>query len=133
MANRWGPRSKAARATCSPNLQRLADNCLLHWNCSVLEGHRGEADQNLHFNAVPQRSKVKFPDSKHNAFPSKAIHLAPYPLDWEDLETWTKFGFYVLGVADSLGIKIRWGRDWDRDGDLTDQTFNDYAHFEEIA
>ncbi len=128
MPNRWGPQSRAARASCAPELQTLADNCLIHWNCSVLEGHRGELAQNLHFKEG--RSKVQFPKSKHNSMPSRAIHLAPYPLDWDDLEEWTQFGFFVLGVAVSLSIGIRWGRDWDQDGDLNDQTFNDYSHYE---
>ena len=40
------------------------------------------------------------------------------------------FAGYVQGVAEQLGIKIRWGGDWDSDFDFKDQTFNDLVHFE---
>jgi len=33
-------------------------------------------------------------------------------------------------AALELGIAIRWGGDWDGDGDRTDQTFNDLCHWE---
>ena len=36
----------------------------------------------------------------------------------------------VKAVSEELNIPIRWGGDWDRDGDTTDQTFNDLPHFE---
>ena len=35
-----------------------------------------------------------------------------------------------MGVASQMGIKIRWGGDWDRDTDLSDNRFNDLPHFE---
>ena len=31
-----------------------------------------------------------------------------------------------------LGIKLRWGHDWDGDIDLNDQKFNDGPHYELI-
>jgi peptidoglycan LD-endopeptidase CwlK len=31
-----------------------------------------------------------------------------------------------------MGIEIRWGGDWDGDGDLSDHKFNDLPHFELI-
>lgn len=42
---------------------------------------------------------------------------------------------YIAGVvmsqAKCMGIKMRWGGNWDRDGEIiTDQTFQDLVHFE---
>jgi peptidoglycan L-alanyl-D-glutamate endopeptidase CwlK len=37
-----------------------------------------------------------------------------------------------MGIAAKMGIKIRWGGDWDRDEELHDQTFFDLPHFELI-
>lgn len=37
---------------------------------------------------------------------------------------------HILGTAKRLGYELIWGRDWDGDWDLSDQTFNDYVHFE---
>lgn len=33
-------------------------------------------------------------------------------------------------AALEIGINLRWGGDWDGDGDRTDQTFNDLCHWE---
>jgi len=35
-----------------------------------------------------------------------------------------------MGVASQMGIKIRWGGDWDSDGSVCDNKFNDLVHFE---
>jgi len=41
---------------------------------------------------------------------------------------------YVAGAARvyayANGLRLRWGGDWDMDGDLTDQTFDDLFHLE---
>jgi peptidoglycan L-alanyl-D-glutamate endopeptidase CwlK len=36
----------------------------------------------------------------------------------------------VTGVAHELGIKIRWGGDWDQDGEWKDERFVDMPHYE---
>jgi peptidoglycan L-alanyl-D-glutamate endopeptidase CwlK len=36
----------------------------------------------------------------------------------------------VFACASELGMEIRWGGDWDRDGDIRDNKFNDLYHFE---
>ena len=78
-------------------------------------------------------SKLKWPDSKHNSFPSCAVDVAPYRAGrgvvW-DLDTCRAFGGFVIGLATAMNMRIRWGGDWDMDGDLADQTFNDLVHFE---
>jgi peptidoglycan L-alanyl-D-glutamate endopeptidase CwlK len=38
----------------------------------------------------------------------------------------------MFSCAEELNIKIRWGLDWDQDGDIRDNTFNDMYHFEII-
>ncbi len=44
----------------------------------------------------------------------------------------------VIGIADEMyksgevSHKVRWGGDWDRDGDFNDETFKDLWHFELI-
>ncbi len=32
--------------------------------------------------------------------------------------------------ADKLGVKVRWGADWNRNGDWRDEKFRDWPHFE---
>ena len=37
----------------------------------------------------------------------------------------------VMSCAKELDVKLRWGGNWDRDGEIvTDQTFDDLVHFE---
>jgi len=66
----------------------------------------------------------------HNRYPSRAIDLAPWPLDWSDIRRFYYFGGFVVGVANKLDIPIRWGGDWDGDFEVKDQNFNDLVHFE---
>jgi peptidoglycan L-alanyl-D-glutamate endopeptidase CwlK len=46
------------------------------------------------------------------------------------------FAGYVVGIADRLyeqGLmtkKVRWGGDWDKDWEASDNTFDDFPHFE---
>ena len=36
----------------------------------------------------------------------------------------------MFSCASELNIKLRWGLDWDSDGDIRDNVFNDMYHFE---
>ena len=75
-------------------------------------------------------SKVKFPNGKHNKSPSVAVDVAPYPINWRDRDRFHYFAGYVLGIASQMGIKIRWGGDWDMDTQTKDNNFDDLVHFE---
>jgi len=125
--------SLAKLKTCHPDLKRLALEVVKQFDCTVVCGHRDRVQQNL---AVIQgRSKTKYPNSKHNSKPSMGIDLAPYiagkGLSWSASQCYY-FAGYVIAKAEELGIKIRWGGDWDGDRDVHDQTFNDLVHFELI-
>ena len=52
---------------------------------------------------------MQYPNSKHNKLPSKAVDVAPYPIDWNDPDRFYHFAGYVRGIAEGMGIKIRWG------------------------
>lgn len=95
---------------------------------TILTGHRTEEVQNRVYSSG--LSKVKYPNSKHNQLPSLAIDAAPYPIQWKDLDRFYMFAGYVKAIADSRGIKIRCGADWDGDFQTNDQNFNDLVHFE---
>jgi peptidoglycan L-alanyl-D-glutamate endopeptidase CwlK len=100
------------------------------FDCSVLEGYRSLGRQQKLFDADPQRTKLRPGKSRHNRNPSLAVDVVPYPIDWDDLERFYYFAGYVKGVAQGLGIGIRWGGDWSMDNDFKDQTFNDFTHYE---
>tara|TARA_Y100001951_G_scaffold33870_1_gene26724 strand:- start:535 stop:927 length:393 start_codon:yes stop_codon:yes gene_type:complete len=125
---RFGKRSKKRLATCDDRLQDLFKKVIKYFDCTVIQGHRGEAEQNQAYDAG--RSKLRYPDGKHNADPSKAVDVAPYPIDWSDRDRFHYFGGFVLGIASQMGLKIRWGGDWDRDTEVKDNKFDDLPHFE---
>ena len=128
---RYSTTSRERLLTCHQDLQALFKEVIKEYDCTVIEGTRGKEKQDEYYRTG--KSKVQFPNSKHNSQPSMAVDVAPYPIDWNDTNRFYHFGGYVQGVADRMGIGIRWGGDWDSDNDLNDQTFMDLVHFELIG
>ena len=120
--------SKQRLSGCAPELQRLFKAVIKHYDCSVLCGFRDEEAQNKAY--ADKRSTKQYPYSNHNMYPSIAVDVAPYPIDWDDMERFRHFAGFVEGMAASMGIKIRSGGDWDSDHDFKDQRFIDMPHFE---
>jgi len=116
--------------TCDPRLQRLLKEAIRYVDFSVLEGHRGKARQDALYFSEPKRSKLRWPNSKHNKTPSLAVDIAPYPIDFGDFIRFAHLIGVVRGIASQMGIPIRAGLDWDGDGELSDNRFNDYPHIE---
>ena len=125
---RFGRKSKERLATCDKRLQDVFNEVIKHVDCSVLEGNRNEERQNKLFDEG--KTKVKFPDGRHNSSPSLAVDVTPYPVDWSDRERQTLFAGFVLGIANRMGITLRWGGDWDMDFKVMDNRFDDFPHFE---
>lgn len=124
----FGKKSMKELRTCDPRLVRVMQAVVLWFDCSIIKGHRGEAAQNAAYDAG--FSKLRFPLGNHNSYPSNALDAAPYPYDDTDRERMTLFAGYVLGTARAMGIKLRWGGDWDRDTEVKDNNFDDLFHFE---
>ena len=124
----FGRKSKERLNTCESNLQKVFNEVIKHVDCSVLEGHREEDRQNRLYKEG--KTKVKYPNGRHNRQPSSAVDVTPYPVDWKDRERQTLFAGFVIGVASQMGIKLRWGGDWDQDFQVVDNRFDDFPHFE---
>lgn len=124
----FGDKSKGNLRQAHPDLQLLFEKVVEKYDCSVICGHRDEMTQNDLFEQG--MSKLQWPDSKHNKMPSLAVDVVPYPVDWKDKARFYHFAGYVFGVARSMGIKLRWGGDWDGDLSFSDQNFHDLPHFE---
>ncbi len=132
----FSPSSLSRLASCHEDLQEIFHVVVKNFDCSIICGHRDKAEQDRVFRE--KLSKVEWPNSKHNSYPSMAVDVAPYPVDWKNLERFRYFGFYVKGIAAGMykfGLiqhELRWGGDWDGDNDTRDQMFNDLVHFELI-
>ena len=48
----------------------------------------------------------------------------------DDYVNYQEIGTSMLLASEELGIPIRWGADWDGDGQHTDHSFVDWVHFE---
>lgn len=142
---RFGATSKRSLNSCHPLLQQLFREVVKTVDCTVLEGHRDKARQNRLYTMEPPRTKVQWPDSRHNTTPAEAIDAAPFwpalpHVRWPDtclaaeyprvLGQWYFFIGYVIRTAQDMGIKIRTGADWNKNHLMTDNTFDDLAHFE---
>jgi len=61
-----------------------------------------------------------FPNSKHNKYPSLAVDLAPYPINWNNKAQFIYFAGYVMRTAEILKLQgkikhsLLWGGDWNR-------------------
>lgn len=130
---KFGTRSRDNLAQAHIDLQNLFKEVIKHYDCSVICGHREEDAQNTAY--AEGRSKVEFPNSKHNSSPSLAVDVVPYfkeypHIRWKDSDKFYEFGGFVQGVAKVMGINIRWGGNWDGDDELHDQDLFDLPHFE---
>ncbi len=114
-------------ATCDQRLQDLFNEVIKIIDCKVLEGHRGQAAQDLAYHTG--KSQKPWPTGRHNKMPSMAVDVAPYPIDWNNAQRFRDFAKIVLHKAVDLGITIRWGGDWDGNP-CTPNHFDDLVHFE---
>ena len=133
MSYKFSDRSKRHLATLRPELQSLLEEAIKVRDFSLIAGHRPKEEQDHAF--ATGRSKLKWPESKHNTFPSEAFDAIPYPFtqaDWEDRELWIGWSNWMVGFAAARGITLRSGYDWDRDFDHRDQRFMDGPHFEMV-
>lgn len=109
-------------ATVDRRLYDICSEAIKLTDFVVLCGYRGEEEQEAAFNAGT--SKLHFPDSKHNTSPSQAIDIAPYPVDWDDIERFKRLAIVIKKCASDLGVGVSWGGDWKK--------FKDYPHWELI-
>lgn len=119
--------SKERLETCHPDLQKLMNEVIKHYDCTILCGHRGEKEQNTAY--TNGFSKLKFPKSKHNKLPSLAVDVLPSPINWNDKSRHLHFAGFVQATANQLGIKVTWGGNFDGDKSL-DNGFIDRPHWQ---
>jgi peptidoglycan L-alanyl-D-glutamate endopeptidase CwlK len=154
MSYSYGERSKGRLDQCDAKIQLIMNEVIKIADVTVITGHRTEEEQDDKFNKG--YSKVKWPDSKHNTNPSRAIDIAPYIKPYGVitghpdqivkiaemrsvsreaansfvLKAYARLIGQVEAVAEMAGIGIRVGLDWDGDYDTLDQSFNDLMHVE---
>lgn len=123
----FSARSLKALKELHPDLQRVASDAIRNVDFVLLDAQRGRAEQEKAFKAG--NSKAHFGQSAHNWVPAIAFDLAPYPITWEAAK-FRVIAKEIMASAKRLGVPVRWGGDWDMDGDWKDEKFLDWGHFE---
>jgi peptidoglycan L-alanyl-D-glutamate endopeptidase CwlK len=134
MTYKFSDKSKYRLGTCHQDIQKIFNEVIKYFDCTILEGYRDDLRQNELYRQG--KSQLKAGQSKHNHQPSLAVDAVPYPINWNDTQRMTLFIGYVLGIANYLydkgeiDYKLVSGIDWDSDTQVKDTTFFDYPHFE---
>lgn len=139
----FGKRSQSQLDTCHKDLQLIANEALKvsRVDFSIVEGSRPVELQQKYFKEGKSKIdgiKIK---GNHNYQPSRAFDIAVYVSGKPKLTYNANHLCYIAGIiigvserlytAGQTNHKIRWGGNWDRDGEiLTDQNFDDMPHFE---
>lgn len=131
--------------TCHPKIQLVIKEAIKVTDFTVLYGTRSVEEQ---FELFKQGRELqsdgtwkkigstvteldgRIKKSKHNYSPSMAVDIAPYPIDWNNIQRFKDLAKIVLHCAKNLNIKIIWGADWDMDGNIEEHKFKDFPHFE---
>ncbi len=129
---KFGLRSRNELSTAHPQWSIIMEDVLALgvMDVAILCGHRNEADQMSAYHSG--HSKKRWPNSIHNQLPSLAIDCAPWPIDWNDSLAFSRLAGMIDAVARVHKHSVRWGGDWDSDGESNDQSFMDIGHFELI-
>lgn len=111
-------------------------------DCSVVAGHRSNEEQDALYaqgRTAPGKivTNAKAGESEHNAQPSKAIDVVPWPEKWESAKAFENLASIVWEqwrIMETLdltqGFELVWGGDWDGDRDPNDTDDWDKPHWE---
>jgi len=133
----FGAGSQKKLFTVDPKLVEVAEYALRYGiiDFTIVEGARSKEKQDQMYKIG--RSKLKWPQSKHNqkmaGDKAAAFDAAPYindTISWNKMHCLVLAGV-ILAAASELGVRLRWGGNWDMDGEpITDQDFQDLVHYE---
>lgn len=124
----FSSRSLKARKELHPLLRKLVDAAIKEVDFVILDAQRGRAEQEKAFKG--KFSKAHFGESAHNYVPAVALDICPFPIDFNSAAKFRAIAKVIMAKAKELKLPVRWGGDWDMDGDWKDERFLDWGHFE---
>lgn len=125
---KFGKRSKERLKGVDTKLVNVLNELIKIMDCTIIEGVRSKEKQQEYFKKG--KSKIDGITKKGMHQLGKAIDLAPYPIDWNDRDRFHYMGGMIRGIAKQLNVNVRWGGDWDSDGQTKDNSFDDLVHVE---
>ena len=134
---RFGPASLRNRVGVHPDLVRVMDRAIRFGvvDFSLDNGMRSQAEQD-HFFATGASHVRRSKHQEQDDGWGHAIHAVPYPPEvngvkvYDDEIRFAVLAGVILVAAKLEGVPVRWGGDWDGDGNNADSTLNDMAHWE---
>lgn len=134
--------SLAKLNTCHPDLRRVFLEVVQHRDCTIIEGARTIETQRDYVARGVSKTMNSLHIPRADGF-AHAVDVVPYPIIWpqhrpagytfNDVLDWSRFyrfAGFVERVSMELGVRLRYGGDWDGDLDLKDQDFYDLPHWE---
>ena len=125
---RFGKRSKERLKGVDVKLVNVLNELIKIMDVTIIEGVRSEAKQKEYF--AKGKSKIDGVTKLGQHQKGKAVDLAPYPIDWNDRDRFYYMGGMLRGIAQQLKVDVRYGGDWDGDGQVYDNDFDDLVHIE---
>ena len=133
-------------STCHEDLQKVMLEAIKYFDFTITYGVRTVAQQQALYaqgRTAPGKI-VTWVDgvnkkSNHNYIPSRAVDVAPWPIDWKDRESFIYLAGHIMAIAEIMYAdgrikhKIRWGNDWNGNDRTKDEKNADAPHFEIIV
>tara|TARA_R100001244_G_scaffold79515_1_gene62531 strand:- start:154 stop:546 length:393 start_codon:yes stop_codon:yes gene_type:complete len=124
---RFGKRSRSRLKGVNPKLVNVLNEAIKLMDLTILEGLRSvERQKELVASGASKTMK-----SKH--LKGWAVDVTPYPVDFDSAKGINRHYYMagmLRGIAHMMKIPVRSGADWDSDGEIKDQKFNDLVHLE---
>jgi peptidoglycan L-alanyl-D-glutamate endopeptidase CwlK len=132
---KFSKKSMDRLATCHDDIQKVMNEAIKEFDFTVLSGYRSPDEQFELYKQGRELIDGKWVKvgktvtnvdgtnvlSNHNYNPSRAIDIAPYPIDWDNIDRFIAMSNVVLKCAKELDIELEWGGNW---------RMKDYPHFE---
>jgi peptidoglycan L-alanyl-D-glutamate endopeptidase CwlK len=132
---KFSKKSMDRLATCHDDIQLVMNEAIKKFDFTVLSGHRSPDEQFELYKQGRELIDGKWAKvgktvtnvdgtnvlSNHNYNPSRAIDVAPYPIDWDNIDRFIAMSNVVLKCAKEFDIELEWGGNW---------RMKDYPHFE---
>lgn len=146
----YSKKSQAIFDSLDPRLQKvlLYIKDVLEIDHSLLCGHRGKEEQDKAY--LGGNSKVQWPNSKHNTYPSLAVDVVPYirlgsakgGVHWHNEDQQIRENYYrdmvrlatIIQMVAKLVFQteLRWGGDFNKNWVISDQNWLDFPHIEVV-
>jgi peptidoglycan L-alanyl-D-glutamate endopeptidase CwlK len=128
---KYGKTSQRRLETAHEDLQRLFNEAIKYYDLTIVCAERDKDTQDAYFSRGS--SKLKYPQSKHNQYPSQAVDFCVYHksgISWNEQDMMYVAGF-IEALAIGMGIKVRVGAMWDNQWP-SENRFMDSGHIELI-